>query len=146
MKIFIIAILIRLTIFVGLSLAFKGQNVSTFAGDPLEYYLNAQNLSKSDQYHAEWEYTYWWERSPLYVLFLWFFTPNVALYIQIFISSLGVYWMWKINTRAGWIWNLYECWYPILFLKESIVFAMMIFIVYKFIEAPSMRIKHGNQM
>jgi hypothetical protein len=133
MKIFLIAIVTRLIILIGLCLALPNENISLRGGDPLEYYSNAQNLTKSDKIPLEYidTYSHWWERSPIYVFFLWFFTPGIALYIQIFISSLGVYWMWKMNKKAGWIWNFYECWYPVLFLKESIVFAMMIYIIYR---------------
>lgn len=100
--------------------------------DAREYYSNAQNLSKGNA-ETDWSNTYtrWWERSPLYVLFLWFFTPGIAIYIQMIVSSIGVYFMWKMNTKAGWCWNFYECWYSILFLKEAIVFALMIYIYYR---------------
>jgi len=136
MRIFIVAILLRLAILYGLSLTYPSINISyDMHMDAREYYHNAQHLTKGDA-KTDWQttYTHWWERSPLYVLFLWFFNP-VAVYVQILISSFGVYLLWRMNWKAGWVWNIYECWYSIIFLKESITFALMIFIYYRIFKA-----------
>jgi hypothetical protein len=129
MKIFITAILMRWTIAVILLLSFQGQDFSALSGDPLEYYKNAQHLENAN-INPELNYTYWWERSPLYTLFIHITSPLTIL-VQIVIGSLGVYWMWKINPAAGWIWNFWEWGYSLLYYKECLMYALIIFIIYK---------------
>jgi hypothetical protein len=129
MKTFLFALLTRILLFVILYCSFPNQNISALRGDPLEYYNNAQNLENT-RTNPEIVYTYWWERSPLYTLFIHIFNPY-AIFAQMIIGSLGVVWMWRMNKKAGLIWSFWECWYSIIYYKECLMYAMIIFIIYK---------------
>lgn len=129
MKIFIFAILTRVVLGTVLTLYYPDQNISIRQGDSIEYYNNAQDLENTKT-NPEIVYTYWWERSPLYTLFIHIFNPY-AIFIQIIIGSLGVFWMWKMNRKAGLVWNFWECWYSLIYYKECLMYATIICIIYK---------------
>jgi hypothetical protein len=132
MKIVLLAFAFRLVLWFGVSALYQGQNISTFAGDPKEYYELSQNLRVDPAKSAQFHYTHWYERMPLYVGFLWILTPKIALFVQMLIGSSGVYMMYKMNHKAGIVWNFWEAGYSIIFLKETLLFAAIIFVIYQF--------------
>jgi hypothetical protein len=126
------AFFMRILLYCFLCLYFSPQNPARFAGDPNEFYLNAQHLTVSTEMKHEWEYTSVLERKPVYTFFLWIFTPDVAIFVQMLIGSIGVLLMYRMNKKAGIIWNFYGCWYDVIFLAESLIFFMMILTIYKY--------------
>ena len=142
MKIFLSAFCFRYLLWVFLVLAYRGNNTaigsnpSTMGGDTMEYYSASQNLEIDPIRGYQFHYTKWYERNTVYVFFLWVFRTPYALFIQMLISSIGVLLMFKMNWKAGIFWNFWEAGYSILYNKEAIMFALIIFIIYKF------RIKH----
>lgn len=132
MKIVLLAFSFRVILWVVLTLAYQGNNVSTFGGDPNEYYQLSQTLTVNPIEGKKFHYTHWYERNAVYVAFLWAFRTPYALFIQMFIGSLGVLMMFKMNWKAGIFWNFWEAGYSVLYNKEAIMFTLIIFIIYKF--------------
>lgn len=135
MRIIIFAFIFRLVLYVSLTLIFPNEYIATsrIKSDPEEFnYTATHNLEVPKYLKMDFPLNHWYEHNPVYVLFLWILTPGIALYVQIFIASIGVWLMWKMNHTAGIIWNFYSCWYDIIFLKESLMFSFLIMIIYKF--------------
>ena len=104
--------------------------------DAHEYY----DISKDFQVHearaAQMGYNHWYERTPLYVL--WLHITGRDTYYQIFLSLLGVYLMYRMNRRAGWLWCfapeslIRSCQYS----KESVMIPLVIIAIYFFRNRP----------
>ncbi len=127
MKILIVALTIRLSLFVIIN--------PVPVNDSKEYLMLSNNIKTT----TEWKYDNWTERSFLYVLFLKVF-GDISIFLQMFLGSIGVLLFYKMNKTAGWIWNFYGCWYDILYLKESLIFFMIINFLY-FIKRRSYELK-----
>jgi hypothetical protein len=133
MRIVILAFIIRVIFYMTLCVIYPTENISTRAGDPEEYYYMAtHHLDVMQERAQRFHYQYWYQRTPLYTLFLYLLTPQIAVFIQMLIGSIGVYLMYLMNKKAGYIWMFYEIPYSIIFLKECLMYALIITIIYKF--------------
>jgi hypothetical protein len=134
MKIITLAFVFRVILYFSLCLIYPHQNIGIFSGtDDREYfYMANNNLQVLPDSTRQFQYTHWYQRTPIYTLFLYVLTPQIALFVQMFIGSIGVWLMWKMNKWAGFTWNVWECGYDMIYFKESLLFALIIFIIYLF--------------
>lgn len=130
MKIVLLAFSFRFLLWMCLVISYQGQNPSTFGGDTYEYYQLSKNLEVDPIRGEQFHYTKWYERNTLYVAFLHYAQPY-GLFIQMLIGSIGVMLMYRMNHKAGIFWNFWEAGYSILYNKECLMFALIIFIIYK---------------
>ena len=130
MKIFFFALVIRICFYLFIKTFYGNPEFMSF--DSWEYFYNSQDLTVWQEAKEYIGYENWYERTPGYVLFLYLIRPENAIPIQIIISSLGVFLMYKMNKIAGWMW----CFYPISifssfqFMKETIFIFLIICLVY----------------
>jgi hypothetical protein len=129
-SIIFIAIIIRLTTWLVFELVYHEASFPHF--DSYEYYYNSENLTVWEEAREKLGYENWYERTPAYTLFL--YLTDRILFIQILISALGVFLMYRMNKIAGWIW----CFYPMdiihsfQYMKETLLIFIIISIIYAF--------------
>jgi hypothetical protein len=130
MKIFLIALLIRLSAWFIFELAYNDASFPHF--DSYEYYYNSESLAVWEPAKEKLGYDSWYERTPAYTLFL-YLTDRILL-MQILISAFGVLLMYRMNKAAGWAW----CFYPMdiihsfQYMKETLLIFIIISIIYAF--------------
>ena len=104
LTIFLIAFVIRLLTL--LIFVYYFDNYSHKESDAKAHYETSINLEVPKYAQETIGYKNWWERSPVYVLYL--HVTCQSLLIQIIVGSLTVLILYKLNPLAGWLW----CFYP----------------------------------
>jgi len=126
--IFFVAALLRLSFF--FMFTFYYSNPTHLESDANAHYLTSINLEVPKEQQEKIGYKNWYERTPVAVFFFHVIRQNI--FILIFISSLTVVLLWKINHLAGWLW----CFYPqaiILsyqFNKETLLWFVLAGLIY----------------
>lgn len=82
-----------------------GSLFNAYNADTIEYYITSFNFEPHTFFKSMWSYEHWYQRTPLYVIFLHLI--NRELIIQIIISSIGCALMYKLNKLAGVLWVIY---------------------------------------
>jgi len=123
--VFVVAFLIRLLFWV-----LFGTYLNITNSDSLEYYINSINFQPLDVHKAYWGYDNWYERTPLYILFL--HITHRELIIQVFLSALSCVLMFKLNKTAGILWIFYpqEIIYSFQYGKETLLIFLVIMFIY----------------
>jgi hypothetical protein len=123
--IFLIALTIRITAWQLLKPDFVYSRT-----DNVEYFYNSINLTAHPYFQAYWHYKEWYQRTPIYTLFLHIIQRQ--LIFQILLSSFGVVLMYKMNKIAGLIWLIYpqEIIYSFQYAKESLLLFFVIVAIY----------------
>jgi hypothetical protein len=132
LKIFIAALGLRLFVHILLNLIFTEPAIVSF--DSEEYVRNSYNLEVWDKATEKMGYTEWYQRTPGYTLFLYIVGTKLAIYLQLIISSLSVFLMYRMNKTAGKIWLFYpmELLHPSMYMKETLLIFIIISIIYVF--------------
>jgi hypothetical protein len=136
MKIFLLALTVRLAVFIIFSFVYE--NPTHKESEASIMYETSINLEPTEEMKSKIHYTQWWERSPVYVYFL--HVTNQSIELQLLLSALTVLLIYKINHVAGWIF----CFYPqsvilsfqynketLLWFIEAVIF-LIIFRRYKY--------------
>jgi len=131
-KLFIIALFLRLSMFVLFSILYD--NPTHKESDAKAHYETSINLEVPKESQKTIGYHDWWERSPVYVIYL--YVTKQSILLQIILSCLTVLILYKINPLAGWLF----CFYPqsiilsFQFNKETLLFfveAILFLIIYR---------------
>jgi hypothetical protein len=102
--------------------------------DAKAHYETSINLEVPKESQKTIGYHDWWERSPVYVIYL--YVTKQSILLQIILSCLTVLILYKINPLAGWLF----CFYPqsiilsFQFNKETLLFfveAILFLIIYR---------------
>jgi hypothetical protein len=130
MKIFLIALIIRLAVWFVFETAYGEASFPAF--DSYEYYNNAEALEVWPPAGERFNYNNWYERTPAYVLFLYLI--DRVLLLQVIISAFGVVLMYRMNRLAGWIWCLYpmDIIHSFQYMKETLLIFLIIAVIYAF--------------
>lgn len=123
--VFSLALTIRL-----IFMYFLNPTFSAINADTIEYYLTSINLEPHKFFRLLWGYENWYERTPVYVLFL--HVIQRQLIIQVILSSIGCVMMYRINKTAGilWIFYLQDIIYSFQYNKESLLLFSIILVIY----------------
>jgi len=119
--IFCTALILRLTIYIVYD--------PPLFGDTEEYFINSQTMSNTT---GNFEYDYWFQRTPLYLLYLNVTHQN--LLIQIIISVLTCVLLEKLFLNAGWLFAFYlpGIIYCNTYMKETLLTFLFVVAVYLF--------------
>jgi hypothetical protein len=109
-----------------------GTFFTTHSSDSIEYYITSINFKPFSCFKLYWGYDYWYERTPVYILFLHVFQQE--LIFQIILSSLGCIILYKLNKAAGLLWCVYlqEIVYSFQYSKETPLLFFVILSIYLF--------------
>lgn len=105
---------------------------SSIDGDTLEYVLTSVNLKPNNVFKLTWNYSEWYQRTPVYVLFLHII--HRKLIFQIILSSISCVLMYRMNKTAGLLWTIYlqDIIYSFNYNKESLLLFCVILFMYLF--------------
>lgn len=99
-------------------------------GDSIEYYVTSINLEPMEIHKLYWGYSHWYERTPVYVLFLHLI--HRELIIQVILSAIACLLMFKLNKVAGVLWMIYpqDIIYSFQYGKETLLLFFIICAIY----------------
>ena len=98
-------------------------------GDAEEYFINSQTLENTAQHFP---YNHWYERTPVYMLFL--HITGQSLFIQIILSALTCVLLEKLYKYSGWIYCFYlpSIFYSNVYMKTTLLTFLFVWLVYLF--------------
>jgi len=127
MRVFLIAVILRLALY----FTFPDMiNIPEFK-DGRSYITLSKDLHGLEPYVKDGiDYNAWYFKSPAYILFLKFIQRSIIL--NILVSSLAVFFLYRLNKIAGWMLALYppHWYYSAIFFKESLMITCAVIIIY----------------
>ena len=97
--------------------------------DCREYYETSLNFETFEPFKSYWGYSNWYERNPLYILYLHFTFQNII--ILIILSAFTVFLIFKINKTAGIIFMFYpnSIFYSFIYSKTVLIVFLAVLIL-----------------